>query len=58
MTEQEIKDRAPSGTDIGDKLFSLSNLDLINDVKFHKSRMRYKQRKKNSSFSGFKLKPL
>ena len=58
MTEQEIKDRAPSGTDIGDKLFSLSNLYLINEVKFHKSRERYKKLKKGSKFSGFKLKPL
>ena len=58
MTEQEIKDGAPQVVDIREKLFSLNSLDLINDVKFHKSRERYKKLKKGSKFSGFKLKPL
>ena len=36
----------------------LTNLDLLNEVKFHKSRDRYKSIKKFSKFSNTKLKPL
>lgn len=49
MTEQEIREN---------KLGKLDNTDLLNEVKFYKSRRRYEELKKNSNFKNIKLKPL
>ena len=40
---------------IFENLKGKDNLDLLNEVKFHKSRMKYREIRKNSGLSKFKL---
>ena len=55
MDIEEIRNNAPEMNNLIENLRKTHPMDLINDVKFHKSRKRYEGRKKGSKFSNFKL---